>query len=141
MTRMLPLLALCAIAGCTTMPKQTARLQESLMGQPVTALVARYGHADVYQHSLPYGTPGRDTARLGALYQWDLSKTSTYFILKSSNVSGTADGRPFDATMSGGADAYDVEKSCRLNVEADADGVVTKVSLWGTAGVCKGYVS
>ncbi|MBB5357551.1 hypothetical protein HDE76_000733 [Rhodanobacter sp. ANJX3] len=131
MYRLLPLLALLALAGCTTsMPKQQARVDAKLIGQPYSTATARMGKPDINQ-------PFPDGVR--RLQRFSLSSsirvlpsvtTSTYHgTIGLTPVSGTVRSVSYE-------DGYARTAYCDLSIVTDRSQTIIATTLLGDADEC-----
>lgn len=114
--------ALLSLSGCASLQRQQDRLAPSLLGQPVTALTARYGHPLVIGNHREY-TLGRG-----------FSARSTGV---NAPVSGYVGTTPFEGTVRVPGKTYVTPTHCKLRVVLDRRGEVSSVQLRGDAATCR----
>jgi len=134
--RTIAITTLLALAGCTTIPKQTQRLSATLVGRPVAELDAKYGKPFVFGERV-------------TIHQYNVvrGKADWSILIPSgsttSRVSGYVDGHPFQGTVTTpNASPYvrsNNDAQCNLNAFIDADGIVTSIELSGDTWACRKF--
>ena len=134
--RTIAITTLLALAGCTTIPKQTQRLSATLVGRPVAELDAKYGKPFVFGDRV-------------TIHQYNVvrGKADWSILIPSgsttSQVSGYVDGHPFQGTVTtpnaSPSFGRNNDVQCNLNAFIDADGIVTSIELSGDTWACRKF--
>ena len=131
MTRLMPLLALLALGGCTaSMPKQQARVDAKLIGQSYSVATARMGKPVIDQ---PYPDG------LRRLQRFALSSSIRVFpSVTTSAYHGTIGLTPVSGTVRSVsyADGYSSTAYCDLSIITDRSQTIIETKLLGDADEC-----
>lgn len=123
---------LIALAGCASTPKLNQRLSSAYVGQPVSAMQARYGSPSV-SYTMSKGT---------TLVQWGNGGNYRGTRPGVYTTAGVVGGTPFTATTVGGSVETAGFNGCLLTVFVnDATQLITTVGLEGSAYDCRRYNS
>lgn len=132
MLRLMPLLAVVALAGCmASLPKQQARVDAKLLGKPYDTATARMGKPDMNR-------PFADGIR--RLQRFSLSASDSYFpSVTTSTYQGTVGTTPVSGTVRNVsyADGFSVHAYCDLSIVTDASQTIIATTLIGNAGECR----
>lgn len=131
MIRLLPFLALVFLVGCTTpMPKQQARLDAKLLGQPYATATARMGKPEI---NMPYSDGNL------RLQRFSLSSSIRVFpSVTTSSYHGTIGLTPVSGTVQNVSyeDGYSRTAYCDLSIVTDRSQTIIETMLLGDADEC-----
>lgn len=121
---------LIALAGCASTPKLNQRLSSAYVGQPVSAMHARYGSPSV-SYTMSKGT---------TLVQWGNGGSYTGTRPGVYATTGVVAGQPFTATTVGGSVDTAGFNGCLLTAFVnDETQLVTTVGLEGSGFDCRRF--